>query len=55
MRGSSPALAWGCLSLLMASLLVMWNRAPLEWRQVLTVPVELQWGLGSPLELHQGA
>ena len=34
--------------------MLMWNRAPLEFRQILMVLLELQQGVQPPLELQQG-
>ena len=54
LRASSPALAGECLCLLLGVLNVMQNRAPLEFRWILMVPLKLHQGVGPPLEFHQG-
>ena len=55
MRVSSPALAGECLYLCCREFsMLMWNRAPLEFRQILMVLLELQQGVQPPLELQQG-
>ena len=44
---------WGVpLFLLLGSPFLIWNRAPLELRQILTL--ELEWVSWDPHELHQG-
>jgi len=42
------------LSLFLGVLNVMQNRAPLEFRWILMVPLKLHQGVGPPLEFHQG-